>query len=182
MEEPPSFPSSVLCLGCYEHKLQSQRWALPHPRCLSPSSHRHRGLRSEAAPVFKGIGHWVVWALFLELFLLSFPAVSHWELLQERCEHCGCAVLCHAVLRRAVLCCAGLMLLLTRCSVGWHHVRMAQCTMWGCSCTLGTPRLRIGLWWPLPRPSLCFRQLPLPSALRRSLVTVCLSQLKCNWE
>lgn len=104
MEEPPSFPSSVLCLGCHEHKLQSQRWALPHPRCLSPSSHRHRGLRSEAAPVFKGIGHWVVWALFLELFLLSFPAVSHWELLQERCEHCGCAVPCCAVLRRAVLC------------------------------------------------------------------------------
>lgn len=37
----------------------------------------------DAASVFKGIGHWAVFILFLESFLLSFSAVSHWELLQD---------------------------------------------------------------------------------------------------
>lgn len=53
------------------------------------------GLISDATSVFKGIGHWAGFILFLESFLLSFSAVSHWELLQD-CRQgrgrAGCAV------------------------------------------------------------------------------------------
>lgn len=52
------------------------------------------GLVPDSASVFKGIGHWAGLILFLESFLLSFPAASHWELLQGCRAGCGRAGCC----------------------------------------------------------------------------------------
>lgn len=79
------------------------------------------GLISDAASVFKGIGHWAGFIIFLESFLLSFSAVSHWELLQDCCEGCtraGCAALL-----------PGWASLLTRHT--WEHQSTRAGVSWG---------------------------------------------------
>lgn len=164
-------------------------WALPRPCRLFLGSHLCEGLLPEAACLQRNRA--LGW---LDFIFRAFPFIFPGGV------PLGAAPRPLRAVRLAVAPpLPGSPLLLTSARAGhWHGTAQGRLAAGGTAapCPLGhlsrpgssrvLSRDALAAWWVRAlgstRPSLLFRQLPLPSVLQRNLVTVCLNQLKCNWE